>query len=76
MSAATLCMDTYSEDSDKWSMELHVTSDIMFENWDSLLSSTKFSHTVSRIQLNGFDGQVFRSRAAPPISLVNTVIKS
>lgn len=52
-----------------WSKELELTWAKMFMNCVNLLSSTTFSHTISRIQLNGFVGQVFRSRAAPPIGI-------
>lgn len=39
---------------------------IISANWGSLLSSTRFSHVMSRIQRKGLGGQAFRSRAAPP----------
>lgn len=55
-------------------MEVQLTWVMMLVNCGNLLSSTKFSHTISRIQLNGFDGQVFRSRAAPPIGVFKEVI--
>lgn len=35
-------------------------------NCDNLLSSTKLSQVISRIQRNGFEGHVVRSTAAPP----------
>lgn len=55
-------------------MEFILTWFMMLMNCPSLLSSTKFSHTMSRIQLNGFDGQVFKSSAAPPVCLVSEMI--
>lgn len=39
---------------------------IISANWGSLLSSTRFSHVMSRIQRKGLGGHAFRSRAAPP----------
>ena len=36
-------------------------------NVGSLLSSTRFSHVMSRIQWKGLGGQDCRSNAAPPV---------
>lgn len=43
-----------------------VTWFIISANCGSLLSSTRFSQVISRIQRKGLGGQAFRSRAAPP----------
>lgn len=44
-----------------------ITWFIISANCGSLLSSTRFSQVISRIQRNGLGGQAFRSRAAPPV---------
>lgn len=74
MSIATLYQCMLMENSDVGSMKLMPTWVMMSVNGGNLLSSTKFNHTMSRIQLNGFGGHVFRSRAAPPCVIFKELI--
>lgn len=57
-------------------MKVELTWAKILMNCGNLLSFTKFSHAISRIQLKGFDGQVFRSRAAPPFNKLKDIVIS